>query len=765
MRKQFFVILFLAAAALVIGPIRTGRPEASRIPSMEPNAQISGEFVAGGFYPGVSTSNLPKNIEIRGSWVDGDAFMGTCATPWYAPARKINLMVSGYPRKPGNKLEIEVQRPSNLPLTIAFAEDDPGELWREWCVALPEDTRAFRIIAQDHSIEAQGWLAFSEPFFGLHFPGWKNVCRFAQLLTTTCLAMCLLYGPGLCWALYWPQRPTRWIESILPGPLCLAGIGMIIWALGGLVPPVLVARATLIIMLSAISFAGFKLTANKEAAFSKTAFQPVLLLSVFVCALAVSKSALSIGPEGELYRGSISRTLSPSGHSDSRISYHLVQVVAHHLSPASPQTANYYAPWRLTSRGPLAGLIASPLVIGCGSTVPLEMPDQDWSPYDREGFTIYRITMIVLGSLAMWAVFGTLAAIATEAGALFGVLLLAIAPFFVHELFFTWPKLIAASQVLLALVAIEKRSYFGAGLALGIGYLYHPLASLSVPFLLVWTLCRTRPWNYRAALFGATALVSGVMLLILPWAFLDHLLARDANAQSGQRLFLGYFFSADNHAATFATWIRSRWHNLSYTFLPFWFFNADFSHESLNSIYKISNRWVHYSFVYWNTLPFALGLPAFITVFYSTLAAARRHLAVAAVLLIGPALFLVVYWGAADTGLMRHCGHVIFLSIVCFVGWSLSLPQDRVGIRFISLFLHPLLFVVRLADLAFVCLGTSLLHHLPQPEDVFFINDAVLLGVCLCCLVMIFFVLARLRDRLLQPSVLVRRNETAALKL
>ena len=67
----------------------------------------------------------------------------------------------------------------------------------------------------------------------------------------------------------------------------------------------------------------------------------------------------------------------------------------------------------------------------------------------------------------------------------------AATPFLMDELIFTWPKLLAASMVLLAALAIVERRAFLSGLFVGIGYLMHPSALLAlagIGLLALWPL-------------------------------------------------------------------------------------------------------------------------------------------------------------------------------------------------------------------------------------------------------------------------------------
>ena len=59
------------------------------------------------------------------------------------------------------------------------------------------------------------------------------------------------------------------------------------------------------------------------------------------------------------------------------------------------------------------------------------------------------------------------------------------------------------------------------------------------------------------------------------------------------------------------------------------------------------------------------------------IAAAWRTPAAAFAVVFGPGLLLVVYMGAGNSGLMRYCGHALFLSCVAFSIWSLAQPGMR----------------------------------------------------------------------------------------
>jgi hypothetical protein len=190
-----------------------------------------------------------------------------------------------------------------------------------------------------------------------------------------------------------------------------------------------------------------------------------------------------------------------------------------------------------------------------------------------------------------------------------------------------------------------------------------------------------------------------------------------------QQGFLGYFFLADNHAATCSTWLQTRWDNLANTFIPFRLLFTDPSHESINSFYGPSDGWVHFGFLYWNTLPFALGLVSFAALVPGVLISTWRRDRAALCAVIGPAVFLALYWGCACTGLMRHTGQWLFLSVIVYSVWCLSRARGRWKGIAVLLLTQPLILAARGLDLAWMAFGTALHDHLPVAGSGYCVND------------------------------------------
>jgi hypothetical protein len=755
MTRLGWIMFALGAVALAIGPIRfegtAARP--LRVITGTTEGLTNGGFKALGVYRTTDSSKLPRNLATHGSWVDTDEFLGAQDTAWYAAREGFSILIAGYPSLAPNRLEIEVRLSTGRTGVLRFAGENPGENWRTWKPTLPRNATSFRIRAVDASTAARGWLAFSDPFID-----WWVVPRqlwpVAQLAATTCLAFVLIYGPGLLWLRRRARGPSDLALAIAFGPIALAALGLGCWVFGGWLPPATLARIGVSALLIAIACQG---RSQRRCAPLPPHAGKVTAVGALLVGFAVAKANVSFGPPGELFGGTVSRTLEVGGHSDSRTSYHGVQLIASHAGPFSAQAATHFSPWSFANRGPLASLIAAPLVLAVGGDPTPDAADRPWQPFDAEGFATYRIVLIVLASLAAWAVFGAAAAIVPAGWAMFAALVLLLAPFYVHELYFTWPKLITAGFVLTAFVLAQAQRPVAAGLAFGTAYLFHPLALLVLPFFGLWVLVRPVPgvdgWRrlIAPALFSAA-----VLACILPWMALGRLAPLRTGAQS---VFFDYFRLSDGQLiGDPSVWWRARWSNFANTFLPLHLLLVDRTHESINSVYGPSPRPVQWAFLYWNTLPFALGLPAFVTLFTGIAAACRRAFLTVAVFLIAPSLLLILYWGAARTGVMRHCGHLLFVTPIVLGVWGLAVHGRDASRRVVSGFLHPVCLAWRTAEVALVALGTTLLNRRPDFSGPFAWNDIASFAIAFACLIAAVILLAKtmrsLRsDLLLSPPV------------
>ena len=91
-------------------------------------------------------------------------------------------------------------------------------------------------------------------------------------------------------------------------------------------------------------------------------------------------------------------------------------------------------------------------------------------------FFAYRFSMIVFAACTLLFVFGISRLFLSDRWSLFAVLVTATTPFFVHETYFTWPKLEAPGFVLVACYLVLRARFLFGGLALDLGFMCHPAA-------------------------------------------------------------------------------------------------------------------------------------------------------------------------------------------------------------------------------------------------------------------------------------------------
>ena len=383
-------------------------------------------------------------------------------------------------------------------------------------------------------------------------------------------------------------------------------------------------------------------------------------------AAVAAKASFSTGTAGELFRGTVSRNFALSDRIDSRFSFYAVQAAAHGWGPAAERTERFYYPWTYFSRGPLPGLVAIPLVLGTGGQPPAEHAEETWSPFDAGGFATYRLAHYALAAAVIPVVYLLLLPLAGAGWALAGAGLLALTPFGLHEILFTWPKWAATAWLAAAFTLVHARQPMAAGIAVGLGFLHHPLVLLWTPWLALWAAGRHGPGG-RARLAGVATLTVASAALVLPWMLAGRLLPHLPETPfAGQGGFIRYFLLADAQHATLETWLRTRWMNLANTFVPLHLLldPASAGHFRLSSAYEASSLLTRLTFLWWNTLPFALGLGLWGLTLAALPRAWRTHRAAVVLFSAAPALLLIVYWGWEPLGLMRECGHPLLLVLV-----------------------------------------------------------------------------------------------------
>ncbi len=387
-----------------------------------------------------------------------------------------------------------------------------------------------------------------------------NAANVVSLILASALSFSVLVTPGILVKIH--RRSDEWMWVPLVGPAFLGLTGLGYW----------LAPAPLALVLLPALLGGLILV-QLCWVLARTIWPErinLTLVSVMVAAIAlgVAKSSYSHGPKGELYANSISHTLEPGLRPDSRIGYHVVQMIAHHWSPMERAADRLFAPYHFSSRGPLAGFIVAPLSILAAIDVPVDPPDQSYRTFDPEGFMAFRIAMVVLTVLMTFVPFycvlrllsGNYFAVAACAN-------LALMPFTLHEIFFTWPKLSAAGLAIGTFYLLMSGRSFFVGIASAGAYLFHPLALLGLPFSYLAFVCfdkRTGNAQKIAVLLKA-AIPFG--LIVLGWFALGGFV----NHQSG---FLNYISTARGESAlSVANWMSARWESLLATFLPLYFYH------------------------------------------------------------------------------------------------------------------------------------------------------------------------------------------------
>src|SRR5579859_7486948 len=212
-------------------------------------------------------------------------------------------------------------------------------------------------------------------------------------------ALCFVLGPGFAVRRF--VAPRSLLNNLafvwVPGGLYLAAVGITAWLLAFAVDPQVVATALLapvpLILLWSASRPEDGCPVRRDE-------WPVLLLVLCLLAIGVGRAAWSQGPVGELYGGTVSRTLDATNRPDSRIQYNVVLLVANGLAPYGEISTSLFAPYNFYARGPIPGLGAAPVVLAGGATPKIQLAghkitapaveaalaQNPWEPFDAQGF-------------------------------------------------------------------------------------------------------------------------------------------------------------------------------------------------------------------------------------------------------------------------------------------------------------------------------------------------------------------------------------------
>lgn len=501
--------------------------------------------------------------------------------------------------------------------------------------------------------------------------GWQ-LGAVARLALTVVTAGTLLLGPGLVLRTFrrMAAMPLGFVP--LPGMALLAATGGLIWVTDG--PFTAAGRARLVLapVLIVVAIMAARLRPSLRQGEGAT-----LALASAAFAATLGRTLWSLGPPGELYGGTISRTLEVGDRSDSRISYHVVSLVANGLNPYEAQGATLFAPYLFSDRGPLPGMISAPVALLAGTVPTAGFPDQPWSPFDGQGFMAYRVVMMMLALTALLAVHTLVRRVAGGRAALVAAAVVAGTPFFLHEIYFTWPKLCAAAMCLLAAYLVLGGRPGWAGILAGIGFLMHPLALFSVPPLILLAVFAAGPIRRHriARMTGRIPmLAAGVAVIAYAWGRINQ-------PHYSQDKFVAYLLSADDlNPVTPLGWLWQRTGLLANTVVPLRLPLFDPDNPSINLIGGHSSAIVHFFFQYWTGVPFAVAIVVFPFVVMALVRMTRRHPLVVIAFVLLPLLGFAIYWGAFDSGLMREGLHAWFLTTMLVVAVEIT-PLIAVGGR------------------------------------------------------------------------------------
>jgi hypothetical protein len=536
-----------------------------------------------------------------------------------------------------------------------------------------------------------------------------------RVLTTTCLVLTLLLGPGVLVRIWRRGGGPSLGFLFLPGLALMVAAGIVIWLLADRLDPHLLSflcagPVIVAVLLGLLLLDGGDVFDGEE--------RRALLVVGCTLGFAIARALWSLGPEGELYAGQISRTLEVGDRSDSRISFILPQLATHGISPHSEEGKAYFLPYDFSSRGPLAGLASTPVTLITGGTPGIGIAEQPWRPFDPQGFMAYRLTMMTLASTAFLSVWELARRLGGRAAAWVALLLAATTPFLVHEVWFTWPKLVGASLVVLGIVQIVERKPWRSGLLVGGGYLMHPSSLLPLAGISLVALWPLKGANWRRPDLRALLLLAlGVAVALVAWRLVN------LNDYS-QNNFVEYLTSNGTEAhPPLGRWLIYRIASTGNTLVPMLVPFVDAHDLTLNTVGGSSPFIIHFFFQYWTTLPFGIGIVFFPLLLVSLWRAFKRWRWPVFAGIVVPFVAFAIYWGGSRTGMMReglHTWTLVVLATVALQQWDAGFPWFR------SKWIRALL-VFRAVELLVVALGPTLTTTGVLISSDFTVSDTVAL--------------------------------------
>jgi len=479
-----------------------------------------------------------------------------------------------------------------------------------------------------------------------------------RVALTTCLAVTLVIGPGIA-VREFLGRPIRLAFLPLFGLGTMVFAGCLAWFLHGVIAAELACFVVVGPVLGLMF--GVLLAAGPEDFLAPEEQRALLLVSLPV-GLAIARSLWSLGPIGELEEGQIGHNLVTEGRPDSHISFVVTQMVAHGTKPYGPEGQGLFLPYMFSSRGAGAGIASAPVVLVTGGRPVLGVPNQHWEPFDAQGFMAYRIAMITMSATALLTLWELVRKLAGSRAARLALVLGIGTPFLFAELIFTWPKLLAASFILLAALWLFERRPLRAGFSVGVGFLFHPGAVLgyfALGPLALWPLRGAR--LKRPQVRTLLAMAVGTAAVVVAWMIANH----GHNTQTG---FLDYIQEAGpNYHPSISEWISFRLTSLADTTMPLYLPIFQDHNVSINTLMGTSPGVAHFFFQPWTGVPFGFAILFFPLLLVSLWRFAKRWTWPFFAVVVIPFVLFWIYWGNGSSGFLREGMQAWVLAVLAVV--------------------------------------------------------------------------------------------------
>lgn len=327
--------------------------------------------------------------------------------------------------------------------------------------------------------------------------------------------------------------------------------------------------------------------------------------------------------------------------------------------------------WAVTSRGPLLPLVITGLFVACDHHPhdPVYPADRRW-PADAEGMYIARAAAITLNGLLLPAVFALAASFsaARPGRAWLAAALLALSPFFNENMTFVWPKLIAATGVVVALLLVRREAPRTWPVVIVLAYLAHPLALLFCPALAIYEWARSPDRTLSSFALTAIRRALPVIGLLLPW-WIHKQWVGHPDVMLGYVLGDGHGFT---RAETIGTWSAARLANAAHTFIPgYWWFTGQPFYWFDDWISGVARWAVFDGRSLWGQLGTVAGLVVGATLLRRATQLREEWIA----FILPTAATLLVFWGFSRDGLGRQCLEPLTATILAIGVAQLSLNR------------------------------------------------------------------------------------------